>query len=173
MSDLPTPSADLAGVYALLGEVSGTASALRDGLAAETKARETEILLLERKQLTAERATRWAKRASFLAVASVVLVVVVFTVLWNRRVADQTHTAIVNCQNANVSRQAIIDEFSSFITVLVAISPPATTSEVAAARQQVVDKLRADFAAATPPALLPRDCSVKAVTSPTTLAPRS
>lgn len=175
MTDLP--AVDLTALYGRLDSIGEAARELRDSLNEETESRVAEQTLLARKQLTAERAIDESKRASrrawrgcLLGVAALVLVVAVFSVLWNRRLADQTNAAVVNCQNANVSRKAIIDEFSSFIDVLVAVSPPATTAEVAQARKQTIDKLRTDFAAATPTALLPRDCSVKAVTSPTTLA---
>lgn len=192
MSDLP--GVDLDDLYARLGEMSATAAALRDSLADETEARQNQVRLLERKQLTAQnaieesgaanrtsgRASRIAVVASLIAVAAVVLGVIAFGVQQgnlrreiDRREADATKAAVVTCVNGNVTRQAIVDEFSAFIDVLLSVSQQPATPEEAAIRRQRVDKLRTDFAAATPAALLARDCSERAVTAPTTLTPTS
>ncbi len=161
-------------------DLRGSVDTLGGKVDAERDARVAETATLQRKQLTAARALRKSKWTFRLVVA------VLFLGLlgqWeqnrnlrdevNRREGDRVHAAVVSCQNANVTRQAIEDRFTSFIDVLVAVSPTPPTAEAEATRKATVEKLRAEFAARRPESLGPRDCSVQAVTAPTTIAPGS
>jgi hypothetical protein len=142
----------------------------------ERAAREAETATLARKQVTAARAIR---RSNVAIGAVVVILVCGLLAQWgqsqslrhevDRREAERSRAAVVSCQNANITRQAIEDRFQSFIDVLVAVSPKPPTAEGQMAQDGRVATLRAEFAARRPESLGPRDCSPAAVNTPTTL----
>jgi hypothetical protein len=82
---------------------------------------------------------------------------------------ERVRQAVVACNNANLSRKAILDQFDVFITLLGSAGNPPPTQEAATARRELIEKFRQDFRNGTPQALKPRDCSEKAVMSPTPL----
>lgn len=117
-----------------------------------------------------------ARRAAHIAigtavVAAVLAVAVAFLATFNYRQSqrinevigvrerDRVADAVAACQRSNDARQATVDTFSQFITVLAAAGQQPTTPEGQQALQQRVDKFRADFNNQIPEALRPRDCS--------------
>jgi hypothetical protein len=140
---------------------------VRDSIDREAEVRGREVEALRLKYETARRARRRSTVALALAVLAIAAGLVV---KWRQDNADdreRVEAAVVACNNANLSRQAIQDEFDVFITLLGAAGTPPTTPEAVDARRQLIDKFRQDFRNNTPQALRPRDCSPEAVTTPT------
>jgi hypothetical protein len=147
---------------------------VRDSIDREAEVRAREVEALELKYFTAQRAINRARRSSRIAAVALALAVIAIAagliVKWQQDEADERDriaAEVVACNNANLSRQAIQDEFDVFITLLGAAGTPPATPEAAEARRQLIEKFRQDFRNNTPQALRPRDCSVEAVTSPT------
>lgn len=131
-----------------------------------TVAFEAETEALRLKFFTARRAFRIAVAAMILGFVGTVSLIWVVRREVERRETDRTAAAVVSCLNANESRQAIEDRMEQLVTQLGNTNPP-TDPAAKAVRDQVIDKFIADFRAAMPVALRPRDCSPQAATSPT------
>jgi hypothetical protein len=163
------PAAGPADLAALVNKATESLDRVRDSIDREAEVREREVEALRLKYETARRARRRSNAA--IAIAIVVLALALVAKYRADRADDraQVRAAVIACNNANLSRQAIQDEFDVFITALTTAGAQPTTVEATVARQAMIDKFRADFRANTPAALRPRDCSEEAVTSPTVL----
>lgn len=158
------------------------------GLETEARLKETEALQLKfvtaaEAAETAAKAAATANRAAAknrrmgrtVALIGAVLAAAIIIALVTRNRQDhadereRVRQAVVACNNSNLSRQAIQDEFDVFITLLGSAGNPPPTPEAAETRRQTIEKFRQDFRNGTPQALRPRDCSEKAVMSPTPL----
>lgn len=163
---------------------------VRESIDNEAAVREQEVAALSLKFVTAAEAAETAAVAAaaanravaksrrtnrWVAVAILLVLLAVAAGLVNKYRTDhaddheRVRQAVVTCNNANLSRAAILDQFDVFITLLGQAGNPPPTPEAAAARQALIDKFRQNFHDGTPQALKPRDCSEKAVTSPTPL----
>lgn len=122
-------------------------------------------------------ALRKVKRQTVAIVAIAGVVVGVLVLAFALREHDrtvkerkETEDLVTACINGNATRAGIVNLFDVY-TVTLGQLTPAATPEAQIAKDQVIGKMRSNFKAAVPPELGPRDCSVQAVTTPTTFPP--
>ena len=150
----------------------------------EGEVREQRIAY-EHKLTAANKATAAAQRAVRLVGALAIAGIVVYSLLIlfvrneaNRRQEQFAVAAVVNCENANVTRAAIVEHVDERIgqswqalgRILLGSD---ATPEQRAEMDVTIAALEAELSMTpTPTALGPRDCSPEAVSSPTTITGR-